>query len=330
MTTRAVKFSNDVPLLDIVSYGRRARLGRDHFSSSELDRIGRTARGAPEVMVKVSGGGKSVNAVAAHLRYVDRKGELNWETDEQEPMHGEDSSEALIAEWDLAIDEADHKRPYRGSPGRKPEKLVHNIVLSMPRGTPPARVLAASRAFAKEQFVAHRYAMVLHTDKEHPHVHLVVKARSERGGRLDIKKATLRDWRARFAGHLREHGVDANATARAVRGASRVSKRDEIFRAARRGCSSHMRARLTAAASDVPRGNAPADRGGEKIRATRRAIERGWLEIADGIDETMPDLAQDVRAFVRSMPPPMSEKEFFVAQLQQRAHAARREQALRR
>jgi hypothetical protein len=41
-------------------------------------------------------------------------------------------------------------------------KLVHNIVLSMPAGTPPQKLLAASREFAREEFaLQHRYALVL-------------------------------------------------------------------------------------------------------------------------------------------------------------------------
>jgi len=66
----------------------------------------------------------------------------------------------------------------------------------MPAGTPAAGVLEASRAFAREQFaLKHRYALVLHTDQPHPHVHLVVKAMSEQGRRMNIRKETLREWR---------------------------------------------------------------------------------------------------------------------------------------
>jgi relaxase-like protein len=47
----------------------------------------------------------------------------------------------------------------------------------MPAGTLPNKVLVAVRTFAREEFaLKHRYAMVLHTDEPHPHVHLMVKA----------------------------------------------------------------------------------------------------------------------------------------------------------
>jgi hypothetical protein len=41
--------------------------------------------------------------------------------------------------------------------------------------------------------------MALHTEQGHPHVHVVVKAVSEQGARLNIRPATLREWRRDFA-----------------------------------------------------------------------------------------------------------------------------------
>jgi hypothetical protein len=102
---------------------------------------------------------------------------------------------------------------YRGPRGTKafarPVKLVHNIVLSMPSPTPPGKVLAAAKVFAREKFGAqHRYAMVLHTHQHHPHVHLVVKAeREDSKGRLHINKAMLREWREDFARLMRDQGI---------------------------------------------------------------------------------------------------------------------------
>ena len=79
--------------------------------------------------------------------------------------------------------------------------------------------------------------MVLHTDEPHPHVHMVVKAVSEEGVRLNIRKATLRDWRREFARQLRAHGISANATDKAVRGTTRADLSDGMYRAMQRGAS---------------------------------------------------------------------------------------------
>ncbi len=52
----------------------------------------------------------------------------------------------------------------------------------------------------------------------------MVKAVSEQGVRLNIRKATLREWRRDFARHLGDPGIAANATERAVRGDPRTRR----------------------------------------------------------------------------------------------------------
>ncbi|MCH3705301.1 hypothetical protein LZB53_09220, partial [Campylobacter coli] len=69
------------------------------------------------------------------------------------------------------------------------------------------------------------------------------------GERLNIYKATLREWRRDFARYLREFGVEANATERAVRGSRHQNRKDGIYRAAARGDSVFMRERQSAIAN---------------------------------------------------------------------------------
>ncbi len=172
-----LQIGGDQPLLDLASYARRGP-GRDvRLSAPEIEHIARTVGRAPEVMVKVSGGGRSRGAAVAHLRYIDRDGDLEIETDSGDILKGKNVAGDLAADWDLDTAATQARRPYSGRSGRKPAKLIHNIVLSMPAGTSPAKLLAATRAFAREQFAfKHRYALVLHTDEPHPHVHVVLKA----------------------------------------------------------------------------------------------------------------------------------------------------------
>jgi type IV secretory pathway VirD2 relaxase len=128
-------------------------------------------------------------------------------------------------------------------------------MFSMPKGTPANKLLAAVRHFAQETFaLQYRYAMVLHTDQDHPHVHLVLKAVSEQGARLNIRKETLRQWRRDFAEALRAQRVAANATERAVRGVTRTHKKDGICRAMRRGRSMHFEARVRSVAQELRSG----------------------------------------------------------------------------
>lgn len=186
MPKRLINLRDAKPLLDVVSFGRRGPGGGRAFTLAERDYIGRTVARVPEVMIKVSGGGNSMGAVTAHFRYIDRRGELEIETDDAERLQGKGVERELVEDWNLALDEHESKSVYSGTPGRRPTKLVHNIVFSMPAGTPPDKLLAAVRHFAQEKFaLQHRYAMVLHTDQGHPHVHLVLKAVSEQGIRLN-------------------------------------------------------------------------------------------------------------------------------------------------
>jgi hypothetical protein len=261
--------------------------------------------------VKVSGGGKSTGAAVAHLRYIDRNGELDVETDSGEILKGRDVAADLAADWDLDAAAAQARSPYSGRPGRRPTKLVHNVVLSMPAGTSPGKLLAATWTFAREQFAfKHRYALVLHTDQDHPHVHLAIKAISEQGQRLNIRKATLRDWRRQFAHHLRAQGIAANATERAFRGENRTPLLDGIYRAARRRKSTRMRQRVENVASQLQLGGLPAESGKTRVLETRAVVTDGWRTVADAlVAQGDWKLAEQVRKFISRMPPPLTDNE---------------------
>ena len=151
------------PLLDIASYARRGPERRIHLSPAEVAQIGRTVSRVSEVMVKVTKGATSSAGVRAHLEYIDRHGDLEIETDDGQTLEGKGVEQELVKAWDLRSEEARAQSPYAGKPARKPARLVHNVVLSMPHGTAPEKLLAASRAFAREQFaLKHRYGLVLH------------------------------------------------------------------------------------------------------------------------------------------------------------------------
>jgi hypothetical protein len=311
-------------LLDIVSYARRGPGHGRALSSAERAQIARTVDRVPEVMIKVSGGGSSVGAVVAHLRYIDRRGALEIETDDGQRIQGEGVERAMLDDWRLPQQEKRDRSPYSGVPGRKGAKLVHNIVFSMPAGTPSDKLLAAVRQFAQQTFSdQHRYAMVMHTDQRHPHVHLVVKAVSELGVRLNIRRATLREWRHDFAATLREQGVPANATERAVRGESRGQKLDGIYRAMRRGASTHYEEQTLVVARELREGSVRTEAGKSKLMATRRSVQRAWRAVAGLLAlEGDADLASQVRRFADAMLPALTEKEWVADQLIR--HARRR------
>ena len=321
MPRRLIDFGGARPLLDIASYARRGPGRRDRLSQDEIELIARTARRTPEVMVKVlSRGGQDLKAIGRHLGYLNRGGELEIETDDGQRLSGKGVEKELLADWDLDLEEHRRKADLESRSSRPPPKLVHKLMFSMPAGTPPDKVLMAVKNFAREQFgLKHRYAMVLHTDEPHPHVHVVVKAISEQGVRLHIRKATLREWRREFARHLRALGIAANATDRGVRGESRSPKRDGIYRAEHRGESRHTHVRAEAVAAELLKGNLRVEAGKAKLLETRREVERGWWAVSDIlVAEGRPELAAQVSRFSGQMPPPWTDRESIAEALRRR------------
>jgi len=309
------------PILDLRSYARRGPGHRDRLSPAEIALISRTVRRVPEAVVKVlSRDSNNLASISRHVGYIGRYGDLALETDDGERLSGKGVGRQLLEDWDLDLDEHRRHTDLAAALDRKPPKLVHKLMFSMPPGTSVEGVLAAARNFLREEFAfKHRYAFVLHTDEPHPHVHALVKAVSEQGVRLNIRKATLREWRAKFAHHLRAQGIEANATERAVRGLNRDHKLDGVYRAHERGASTHMRERADRIAWELLKGDLRVESGKEKLLQTRGEVERGWQAMSDMLtSEARPDLVAGISRFLHEMPLPRTENELLALRLSDR------------
>lgn len=256
-----------------------------------------------------------MRGVEQHIDYIGREGRLGLEADTGEHLDGKGFERRLTEDWNLDLEA--HPSSERSIRGRKPPKLVHNIIFSMPPGTPTDKVLRAVRKFALNEWqLKHRYAMALHTDDDHPHVHVIVKAVSEQGQRLNIKKATLRAWRHEFAANLRELGVAANATERAVRGATRTHRSDGAYRATMRPGSTLIQERKRQIIREWSEGRLNFGAGEERLVGTRRDILEGWRQVSARLKEDGDfELGQRVDSFVAHMPPAKTEKRAVVEQL---------------
>src|SRR5450432_4717042 len=197
--------SAGTPRLTALSIGHRAAAVRARLEATVL-------RHAPQVMVKVTGGGRGMAAIAAHFRYISKSGRLEFEDDRGITREGKEALHDLAEQWRHGgsfIDETSHRRE------------AFNIMLSMPSGTDPLIVQRAAREFAQAELGGHRYVMVLHDHQANPHVHLSVSAESRQGKRLNPRKADLQRWRETFAEKLRGWGVEAEASRQATRGQTR-------------------------------------------------------------------------------------------------------------
>jgi hypothetical protein len=193
------------PKLSAIAARQRAAAIRERIEATVVRR-------APQVMVKVTGGGRGLKAIAAHFRYISKNGRLEIEDERGQTMRGKDTLRDLADDW-----------RYGGSliEDTSPRREAFNIMLSMPRGSDPASVQWAACEFAKAELADHKYVMVLHDHQSNPHVHISVRVESKHGRRLNPRKTDLHRWRETFAAKLREQGIEAEATRQSTRGASR-------------------------------------------------------------------------------------------------------------
>jgi hypothetical protein len=317
LTRRVFRVPRDGPgLFEVVSYGRGSPEMPGRFSLAQIAHITRTVSRTPEVMVKVTGGGTRRGAVAAHFGYISRGGALEIETDEGEFIGYPEQQKQLLDEWHLELTSGQYRREKEGGRARRPTKLVHNIVLSMPAPTPANKVLAAARKFAREKFAEHRYAMVLHTDQKHPHVHLVVKAENELGRRLHIDKQRLREWREDFARLMREQGIATHATPRAIRGENKRYPREKLFKAQQYGTSTALNDRVVGIAQELSRSRTIVDPARDRLLKTRSALVSAWMKAAEVLDaQGEIILAGDVRYFASHLPPVLTDRQRLAVQL---------------
>ncbi|MGA7538462.1 MAG: relaxase/mobilization nuclease domain-containing protein [Steroidobacteraceae bacterium] len=315
MTRRVGQLTRaDRPLLDVFSAARRGPPER--LSPPQIEAIRRTARRAPEVMVKVTGGARSLRALAAHIAYISHEGKVELVSDRGERI-SENAQKEFLATWHLELSAGQYRSKPAARSGASGIKLVHSVVLAMPPGTPPEKVLAAAKNFARERFAGHRYVMALHTHQRNPHVHLVVKAEREiEPRRLHIDKAMLREWREDFARLMREQGIAANATSRAARGQTKRAQRDAAYRAKARRSSYALRDELQSIAREFSATGTIRDPKRGKLIETRRALVAGWNALAARLEaQGEVALGGDVRYFVKHLPAVMTDRERLASEL---------------
>src|SRR6202043_3834821 len=126
-----------------------------------------------------------------------------------ERHQGRDARREIARQW---------AREGTANPERSDRREAFNIMWSMPAGTDSTKLLGAGQTLAARQFAGHKYVMALHTHQANPHVHLLVRAESDLGVRLNPRKVDLHEWRMEFAAELRQRGIAAAASRQAARG----------------------------------------------------------------------------------------------------------------
>ena len=96
-------------------------------------------RRAPQVMVKVTGGGRGMGAIAAHLRYISKGGRLPIEDDRGVAREGPEALQDIVTQWRMGGTRI---------PDRSERREAFNVMLSMPTGTKTEYLQQAVREFA--------------------------------------------------------------------------------------------------------------------------------------------------------------------------------------
>ena len=215
------------------------------ISAADKARLARVVKGVPEVMVKVSKPAKNdksgnpikvsraSEAVRAseHLAYISRNGKIEVEDNRGEAFNGRTQVGAIYREW---IEKHDEDRREGSASDRT--RITTSIVFSMPGTANAEAVKDAVRALARQEFQGrHDYAMALHTDTHHPHVHLTLRTVGEDGQKLNLRKADLQRLRDTFAEKLRTRGIDAESTRRHARGVTRRGEVTPVYKIRQRG-----------------------------------------------------------------------------------------------
>lgn len=213
--------TNQDKQLWLLAYVAWSSVERERRGQLIREQITRTIKRAPEVMVKITskkGAGQGMLAIINHLSYISRNGKLELETDQGEILDGKGDLKALLVDWQTGSNGS-----AISDEGVTGKRDAINIMFSMPAGTPAKEVKDSVRAVLEGEIGGKfSYVFALHEDTDHAHVHVCIKRTPiARGPLFALRKNDLARWRERFATHLRERGIEANATPRRTRGVTK-------------------------------------------------------------------------------------------------------------
>lgn len=261
-------------------------------SAAAKARLSRVATRTPEVMVKITGHAKGAKQLKAHMDYMTRESTLTAFNERDEVVGDADSLKEIRDDW---LSDEQH--------GRKNGRLSTNIALSIRNGDREA-LLGAGRAFAAQAFDGHDYLIVMHTDTQHPHLHLTVRNRAEDGSRLHVPKGKPQEWRETFAAELRERGINAEATSRAERGKTRKGERAGIRHIRERKTPEHDKSAVAQAMGPDKRSDQDQP-WRPKIRERQSMVRTQWRQVIGELEqggEADQQLAKQAQQFVAQMP----------------------------
>jgi type IV secretion system T-DNA border endonuclease VirD2 len=204
------------------------------------------------VHVVRGGGARSVKRICSQMEYLTRKGKLQLQFSERHGAGFIPYNE--LPDWARRWAEQSGNYIDGEQVGDAEQDMTSHIVFSLPAGTDEAAAYRAMRNAAEDVFGAtvigegeranpHEfdYLTVFHTDRPHPHLHVIVNRRSlqrdpdtNKHEWLKIARRNARInyavMRTKFAHRAQQEGIDVEATSRLERGIETPSLSNEQFR----------------------------------------------------------------------------------------------------
>ena len=218
--------------------------GRFAYTLRDEQRVRNVAR-VPQAIVKVipGGGVGSRGELVAQLNYLSRDGDLELEQGDGIDTWKMDCSEDirdLATDWAMAWEDAASRD---GRTARAKSKSFHMLV-SFPEGTDADMARMAADAFAERLCQSGDYGdqwrnvRAWHTDRAHPHMHLVIDRLGASGRMMQIhpaKPINPKVLRALQVETAAEYGIELNDTPRVSRGHRDLDLSTAEWRADERG-----------------------------------------------------------------------------------------------
>ncbi|PZU06006.1 MAG: hypothetical protein DI605_20430 [Sphingomonas sp.] len=263
----------------------------------------RTARRAPEVVVRITGRQHGGGHVLANFAYISRLGhgsekELALYTSDGDVLRDGRDMQVLAQDW--------HEWEM-GDDARRKGATSISMILSMPTGTDPERLKEAALDFARTEFANRSWVASLHVDRDHPHVHLTVARRDLDGRRFHPDRDDLFRYRQRFAEKLRDRGIEANATPAKARGLDPKHEPIAAKKVREKGQTPRLDRSRSARAARYRDAGLPdpvdAVLAGQQAGA-RAAYERSIAELSSSPSIVDKTVAKSLERFVNSMSAP--------------------------
>lgn len=259
-------------------------------------------RRSPQAMVKVirKGGTTNARGMRDQMSYLEKDGDARLERSERYfgAEIDENEKEALIDAWGLVSESRTNS-----------DKTTH-FVVSFPRDTDHGAAYRAGRAWSEEMFASGTYGDVFdyytafHTDRAHPHIHVIVNRRGlENGDWLKVSRRSqfnYDEFRAVQVEVAAREGIVLEATPRLARGVTdrpipdaEIRKAEKEERAARPPAHTPVTA-IRAAASVALHAR--------QMTANARLLEEKYPELAAVLKAT--SLAIQEGRQIAAAPPP--------------------------